>query len=202
MLSKGPTWGRFVVERPKWDGRTVVCIASGPSLTAEDCELVRSSGHPVVVTNTTFRLCPWADALYAHDARWWKRYHEEVKQGFRGRRFGSSMLCENYSANPSVGLLWFRQFSNSGVCAISLALGGEAARVVLLGYDASLGPNGETHHHGDHPPELSNAESMGKWARQFELVAKDARARDVEVVNVSRRSALTSFPRATLEDVL
>ena len=59
---------------PDWRGRTVVCIASGPSLTAEDCELVRESGCPVIVTNTTFRLCPWADMLYAFDRPWWNHY--------------------------------------------------------------------------------------------------------------------------------
>ncbi|MES2634020.1 MAG: hypothetical protein V4669_13685 [Pseudomonadota bacterium] len=191
-----------MIERPKWDGRAVVCIASGPSLTAEDCELVRASGHPAVVTNTTFQLCLWADAVYAHDAKWWKRYHEEVKATFKGRRFGSSMLCENYGANPSIGLSWFRQFSNSGVCAISLALGGQAGKIILVGYDAAPGPAGEMHWHGAHPKELSNAESMGRWGRQFELIAKEAAARDVPVVNASRRTALKCFARGELECVL
>lgn len=112
------------------------------------------------------------------------------------------MLCENYGANPTLGLPWFRQFSNSGVCAIALALGAQAGKVLLVAYDAAPGPQGETHHHGDHPAELSNAASMGKWARQFELVSKEAKARDVEIVNCSRATALTCFPRGRLEEHL
>lgn len=101
-----------------------------------------------------------------------------------------------------MGVPWFRQLTNSGACAISLALAGSAARVVLLGFDCGLGPNGETHHHGDHPPELSNAESMEGWPRQFALVANHAKSLGVSVVNSSRRTRLESFPRAALEDAL
>src|SRR5690606_3319410 len=69
--------------------REVVCIASGPSLTADDCEAVKAwraqeEGRGVIVTNTTFRLCPWADVLYALDAAWWKQYLREVRQVFTG----------------------------------------------------------------------------------------------------------------------
>jgi hypothetical protein len=187
---------------PNWDGLTVVCIASGPSLTPEDCERVREAGYPTVVTNTTFKACPWAAALYGFDARWWMRYHEEVEQVFRGRRFGGSMLCGKHGAESTMGVPWFRQFTNSGVCAISLALSGNAARIVLLGYDAGRGPNGETHHHGPHPNGLSDADSMGNWKRQFEIVAKDAAKRDVPILNASRRTRLTCFPRVALEDAL
>lgn len=190
-----------MIRRPEWDGRTVVCIASGPSLTQDDCELVRASGYPVVVTNTTFRLCPWADVLFAHDLKWWKRYHAEVRETFKGRRFGGSMACENYGANPSAGL-WFRVFTNSGASAISLALGAGASKVVLLGYDASLGAEGKTHWHGDHPKELGNIESIADWPRQFSLVAKDAKTLGAMVVNASRRTALTCFEINELREAL
>ncbi len=53
---------------PDWRGRTVACFASGPSLTIEDCVSARDAGCPTIVSNTTYRLTPWADALYAHDA--------------------------------------------------------------------------------------------------------------------------------------
>ena len=59
-------------------GRAVVVIASGPSLTEDDCEAVRKSGLPAFVVNTTFRRCPWADVLVAHDSKWWQTYGAEV----------------------------------------------------------------------------------------------------------------------------
>jgi len=194
-----PKLASEMVERPDWSGRTVVCIASGPSLTSEDCEMVRAAGHPVVVTNTTFRLCPWADTLYAYDTHWWKRYHEEAKAGFSGRRFAAYPAAANYGAEPSLGLPWMRTFHNSGACAISLAVAGCAAKIVMLGYDAGMGPAGETHWHGDHPQELSNAASMSAWPLQFKLAARDAQRKGVAVVNASRRTRLTCFPRGELE---
>ena len=188
-----------MLERPQWDGRTAVCIASGPSLIPADCEIVRAAGHPVVVTNTTFQLCPWADALYAHDAKWWKRYRDQVEADFRGRRFSVSQVAANYGAETIFGEAWFKPFHNSGACAVSLAISGGAAKVVMLGYDASLGQNGEAHFHGDHPKGLNNAGSIGTWPRQFAMLAKYARTKDVEVVNASRRTALTCFRRSELE---
>lgn len=180
----------------RWDGRTVVCIASGPSLTREDCELVRESGYPTIVTNTTFRMCPWANILFGFDARWWKHYRDEVAS-FRGERLSSSMVAVNYGA--TVVSLGYR---NSGACAVALAMSRGASRVVMLAYDADLGPDGETHHHGSHPPELSNAESMGDWPEQFLRLAKVARRRGVTILNASRRTSLTCFPLVALEDAL
>lgn len=187
-----------MIERPEWDGLTVVCIASGPSLTPEDCELVRRSGHPVVVTNTTFRWCPWADALFGFDLQWWRRYHDEVRTTFAGRLFSASLVAANYGAEVPVGQPWFTAFKNSGACAASLAIGGGASRLVLLGYDAARGARGETHCHGDHPRGLNNVESIADWPRQFRLLAKHAERHGVDVLNASRRTALTCFPAAEL----
>src|SRR5262245_15095240 len=68
----------------RWAGKTVVCIASGPSLIAEDCAKVKASGHPTIVTNTTFRMCPWAHVLFGFDSKWWLEYIAEVERTFHG----------------------------------------------------------------------------------------------------------------------
>lgn len=190
-----------MIARPQWEGRTVFCIASGPSGTQEDCELIRQSGHPVIVTNTMFRWCPWADALYAFDAKWWKVYHEEVKTAFAGRKFGGTMICGNYGAEVTAGAPWFRQFSNSGACAVSLAISGKPSRIVMTGFDAAPW-DGRTHCHGDHPAPLGNANSSANWLHQFEALAKYAAQAGIEVVNASRRTRLTCFPRVELEAAL
>lgn len=186
--------------KPDWAGRTVVCIASGPSLTAEDCALVRAAGHPAVVTNTTFRLVPWADALFAFDLKWWKLYHGEVLATFPGQRFTASQIARE-GVVSTWGQPWFRGFRNSGACAVSLAVCAGAAKVVMLGFDAAA-DHGKVHWHGDHPKGLENAASIVDWPRQFGMLAKFAAARGVEVVNASRRTRLDCFPRATLEDAL
>lgn len=179
----------------KWQGRTVVCIASGPSLTPEDCELVRKSGHPTIVTNTTFRLCPWADVLYGFDSRWWKQYEAEVA-GFKGEKLSASLVAENYGASHHpVG------YRNSGVCAIALAMVRGASKIVLLAYDLGFW-EGRKHWHDDHPAGLQNCDSLADWPRQSEHLAKQARLRGTQIVNASRRTELACFPLVALEKAL
>ncbi len=182
-----------------WRGRTAVCIASGPSLTAEDCELVRASGHPTIVTNTTFRKCPWATVLYGFDPPWWHRYIAEVRQVFHGRKFCQSSHRIRRDIECARSLPLFRSFGNSGACAVSLAVAAGSPRVVMLGYDCSTA-NG-SHHHGDHPPGIRNCDTLPKWPAQFDRLAGWAGRRAV-VVNASRESALTCFPRVRLIEAL
>ncbi len=73
-----------------------------------------------------------------------------------------------------------------------------AKQVVLVGYDCQR-TNGKAHWHGDHPETLGNAGSMPRWQQQFSDLAK---AIQMPVINCSRETALTMFPRKALEDVL
>lgn len=188
----------------RWLGRTVVCIASGPSLTEEDAELVHASGHPTIVTNTTFRLCPWADALVAFDCRWWQVYSHEVRETFAGRTvtFCPKGAAARWGVETTLHRAdWVQAFGNSGTAAISLAIAGGASKVVMLGFDCQK-TGGRTHWHGDHPKALGNAISMPGWPKLFRKVAQFAEARRVPVLNASRETALTCFPRMALEDAL
>ena len=188
--------------RPDWRGRTVVCLASGPSLTPEDVDLVKASGHPVIVTNATFRLAPWADVLFGFDFKFWREYHDEALREFRGQCVSHSALAVRYGVATTNGSEWFRGFGNSGVCAIAYAVGGRAARVVLMGFDCAFGADGKKHWHGNHDHGLSNCLSIARWPQQFDRVATMARRERVHVVNASRRTALKCFERKPLEDVL
>lgn len=191
------------IGRPQWSGRTVVCVGSGPSLRAADCELVKASGHPVVVTNTTFRMCPWADILFGFDLKWWRIYSAEVAATFAGRKIGGSPLATRYGAESPYmdGQPWFGLYRNSGCCAGAIAIASGAQRIVLLGYDAGF-DEGRRHWHEDHPRGLENASTVADWHRLFGILAKNARRNGVEIVNASRRTALACFRRRDLESAL
>jgi len=185
------------VEPPDWRGQTVVCIASGPSLTLDDCEAAK--GHRAIVVNTSFRAAPWADVLFAHDMRWWLHYRAEVAEVFKGRR-----MSMTYGAKGVESLhnnRWFKGVGNSGACAIAIAVGAKAARVVLLGFDCQK-TGGSIHWHGNHPTPLSNALSIDAWPTQFSRVAAHAKKAGLEVINASRDTALTCFERMPLESAL
>jgi hypothetical protein len=203
-------------QRPDWKGRTVVCIASGPSLTQEDCDAVHAAGMPTIVTNTTFRRAPWADMLFGFDSKWWRSpvekgfdgrpwssHRDEVYGiGFKGRLVSASQIASNLGIESTFCVPWFRQYANSGACAISMALAGGALRIVLLGFDCQNGPNGEKHWHGDHAKGLSNCLSMPRWGQLFKRVAEDARTQGVPVINATRSTALRWFPRMDLIEAL
>lgn len=195
-----------------WKGRWLdgvcVCMASGPSLNAEDIATVRewraaAKGRYATVTNTTFLAATWADALYAHDARWWRMYNKEVRQHFRGARLTRAVMPGMYRlrrlTNKELG-----PFQNSGCAAISFAMHAGCRKIIMLGYDGKKGPNGEVHHHGDHPRGLGNAITMPQWQGKFDRLARYIAQNyaGVDVVNCSRSTVYSSFRRGDLLEEL
>lgn len=184
--------------RPEWPGRIVVCIASGPSLTVEDCETVRASGHPTIVTNTTFRLAPWADIVFGMDLMWWEMHHKEIEAICTGRKMSTSHAARAYGAESIVYVAWKPQALNSGAAAIQLAIASGASKVVLLGYDCKT-TGGKMHFFGDHPKGIGNGGSLKRWPKHFKDVSREV---GNKVVNATRQTALTCFPRVELDQAL
>lgn len=200
----------------QWEGATVVILASGPSLSVEQCEMVRvwrdvdPSTRKVIVINTTFRRAPWADVLYACDAPWWRAFHMEARGIFQGEMWTQDKISAN-----TYGLRWIEssarqglsqtpgliyQNANSGAQAVGLAYDGGARRMILLGYDMH-GRNG-AHWHGAHPQGLDPKMHFDIWLRRFEILARDLDAAGVEVVNCTPGSAMTFFGTADLAKAL
>lgn len=179
----------------RWSGATVVCIASGPSLIAADCELVRGSGCKTIVVNTSFRLAPWANILYAGDRQWWSVYGQEAKATMRECWTASIDAAERHGIQYREA----RDFENSGYQAIELAAELGASRIVLLGYDCQHS-FGKRHWHTDHPADLGNADGAHEWPDRFAELAE--RYWEIEIVNASRQSALTCFRRMGLKEAL
>ncbi len=195
-----------------WPGETVICIAGGPSLTPED--VVACRGRRVIAVNDAYRLAPWADVLYAADAQWW-RWHNGVP-GFRGLKYSIDVSNKRSKRwiYKDVQLLKMtgetgletqpsgvRTGRNSGYQAINLALhlaGGP--RILLLGYDMQIREASKHHWFGSHPnlvrPPLS------EFIRHFHSLAAPLRALGIEVINCSRDTALSCFPRLALQDAL
>jgi hypothetical protein len=195
-------------------GRTIAVCASGPSMSAAVAEQLRAADVPVIAVNSTFRLVPWAWAIYGADSDWW--LHESnaevfglpshkvtltyeatrplLKRGVLGLRRDNS---ERYSDEPDC----LATLGNSGAQAIQLAVKTGAARVLLVGFDFHAR---EGHHwHGDHPAPLrkTDPDLFAAWARRLERVAPDLLARS-QVVNCTRGSGITCFPFSALDDAL
>lgn len=187
-------------------GSDWVCIASGPSLTKEDVERARK--YKTIVVNTSFRMAPWADVLFAGDFGWWNFYHNEVKRDFQGECwtgnchsanvFGLRHIKQKHGHSLSTKRGVIHSGGNSGYSAIELAYQFGAKRIILLGYDMQR-TNGMSHWHGDHQ-RLANGNAFPRWVKRIEQVASELEALGVEVLNATRETAL-SIKRITAENL-
>lgn len=182
---------------PRWQGETVVCLASGPSLTLEDCAYVQGKARAITANDTCYRA-PWADIVLAADHGWWQQHRHRIPTG------PEWWTCSYAAVREFDDLELFRTnlaTRNTGAKAVELAIHLGAGRVVLLGFDCSL-KNG-VHWHGPHE-RTSNPDdrAVEEWVGQFELVAQLAQEKGVRVINCSRETALECFERLPLEDVI
>ena len=193
-------------------GQVACVIASGPSLCEEDCVVVHASGCRTIVTNDTYRRCPWADALYAADSRWWQEHQKAIEEsGFQGERWSQSGEARHKfgtqyieSANrPGLGTNGVIHYGgNSGYQSINLAYLWGAERIVLLGFDCAPAADGRAHWFGQHKRPLNGRQDFRQWAKAFTRLAADLQTHGVSVVNASRHTALTCWPRLGLAQAL
>jgi len=192
-----------------WPGETFVLLGSGPSLTPEDVALVRGRAR-VIAINSGYQIAPFADVLYACDVKWWK-WHDGAPS-FAGLKFSMSPDPVPY---PDVQILrdtglvgletdptGLRSGRNSGYQAINVAVHLGAARIILLGYDLSLAPNGRKHWHPDHPSDGFPPSPYAAMLECFPTLVDPLAALGVSIVNCTRRTALRCFPCVTLEEAL
>lgn len=195
---------------------TVVCLASGPSLTTEDCEYARGKAT-VIAINDAVRLAPWADVLYSSDRSWWKR--QKLATDFAGVRMkvataewkptdkrsyphndGGILILKNTGVTgvdfQAPGI---RNLQNSGGAAINVAVHLGAKRILLLGYDMGM------HKHRAHfyePPYAPRRSPYIRYRRLMATMVEPLEKAGITVLNCSRHTDLEAFPRAVLREVL
>ena len=182
-----------------------IIIASGPSLTRKDCELLRNVGTGVAVNCAVF-FAPWAQHLFAADNVWWRYYAKKIPW-YRGTRVSRTHHAANVVKWRGHG--WARTGGNSGHMAIQYAVEQGAKNIALLGFDQTK-TQGKAHFHADHPKaasdgkrtNMANAGGIGAWPRLMTKTSVELTERGVNVVNLSRETALRCFPRQTIEQFL
>lgn len=187
--------------------KTIWCVASGPSLTRDDCERLR--GQHIIVINSSVALVPFAETLYASDYGWWE-HNRDLWRDFEGEKvtwsqtaaqdFGLTHINGNQlrlglsRGQPDGG-------GNSGHQAVNLAYLHGARRICLLGYDMQH-TRGQIHWHGQH--EHTNNPSGKILRRSAELFPALHRALEregVALINCSRETAL-DIPRQDMDTCL
>lgn len=191
-----------------WPHSTVVCIGTGPSLTQADVDYCHGKAR-VIAINDAVKLAPWADVLYACDDRW-IGWNKGVPQ-FQGLKFSMTVRTKQYKGWHRVRNAGMKGLCltpdglcngrNSGYQAINLAVHLGATRILLLGYDMSRDKNGRSHFFGEHP-RVGKPSPYKEFVKCFDTIVKPLAQLGVEVINCSRRSALTVFPMMPIEQAL
>lgn len=188
-------------------------MASGESAQREEVEKLRGRCR-VIVVNTSYQLAPWADVLYAADRRWWEVNAAGVRE-FAGLKVGAdremalrlkiaciSILGEGGNQPHRItvekpGVIGHG--GNSAFQALNLAVQFGSRRILLLGVDFC----GE-HWHGKHEAPLRNPREavMMKWRERLDEQAPVLCDLGVTLINCSRKSRLTAYPKMTVDDAL
>jgi hypothetical protein len=189
-------------------GGTVVCIGGGPSLTPDDVDYCCGKAT-VIAVNDAYRLAPWADALFAADLEWWN-VHKGVP-GFAGLKFGFGKGAARWGVNVmrntgdsgiEMDPTGLRTGRNSGAAAVNLAVHFGASRILLLGYDMQAKNEKHAHWFGAHKAPLRGNSPYYTFRQVFDQTAKSLKKTGVSVINCSRETALTCFPRVALREAL
>jgi hypothetical protein len=203
----------------EWKGETAFVVCGGPSVAYQRPH--RLEGRRVIVVNSSYETCPFADFLFFGDNRW---HHEHMtKPGFiafwkRGGRVvtvsqpasgGSYLLklrritptCDANGLTVSRTGLSSQKTSTQGAMNLAAMLG--AKRIVLLGLDGRRSESGLSHHHAPH--KWPSKEGNVTWERQksqLGFIVQPLKDRGVQVFNTCPYSTFTYWPYAPLESFL
>lgn len=210
-----------------WEGRTVVCIATGPSLTQDQVNRVALADVKTIVVNDAYLLAPWAEVSYFADLKWWKWHTDgiakpllgltaaDVKQrfaDFSGQKcsiqhwgkeaIGADVHLLNNGGNEGISTdpASIKTGRNSGYQALNIAVLSGASRIVLLGYDGKFS-NGRAHFFGDHP-EREGEGVVIDYSRYYRTVENPLKELGIEVLNASPGNAIPHFRTVDLDQVL
>lgn len=193
---------------PSWKGETAVIIASGPSVTDEDLHTVVGVSPKIIGVNAMSEFVP-CDVAFGVDFLFWKIARTRHRPGNPACWTTDRAAAERYGLSwvrgvhrPGLGRDKIHTQGNSGMAAINLAYLFGARRILLLGFDMRLGPAGRKHWHTDHPAPLVQHQCFSDWLHKAPALAADLKSAGVAVINCSRETALTVFPRGKLSEEL
>lgn len=165
--------------------------------------------------NDTYRMVPRADVLYACDGKWWRKHYDAVRDAIDRNEFVGELWTQDEAAarnypgiarivgrsGKGLGREMLHFGGSSGYQVLNLSYLWGARRMILLGYDNKKARDGRSHWFGDHPPDLGQHQPFNLWAGNFPILAADLAREGIEVLNATADTALTCFPRVTLDAI-
>jgi hypothetical protein len=176
-----------------------LCVATGPSLRRTDLDALRWIGERSIAANCGVFFAPWVGRHYAADEQWYRYYGWRTRPWYQGERYGAQTHRSDVKRWRH-RLRWTEKGGNSGHHIIHMAVELGATRIAIIGYDHQH-TGGKTHVHGDHPSRngmrMGNAQPAHVWARRMPATARDLARRGVQLINLTRVTAIQCFDRMT-----
>ena len=199
-VSETPRW-------PDWSGQTVVCIATGPSLTRSQLDVIRQSGVKTIGINDIGVREDWIDIWYAADYNFWKHYSNRaelvsmLKVCADDQMFKHPKIVDLYLnvLDKAKGKQFIPGYSlnggHSGFQALCMAISFGAVRIILVGYDCKAKGH-KTNFFGAKCQSLFKPSPYADWPAHY---ANLKAPENVEILNATPGSAITAFPMVELE---
>ena len=176
----------------------------------------------VIGINVAYLLGDWVDMVFFGDIGFFLK-HQVALSNFPGLKVSCHPSTSKYdwvkctprdtkrprgiSDNPKM-VSWN---GNSGAAAISIAANAGAKRIILLGFDMKLDDEKKQHWH-DLYGKIANKDKRDprkpihlpfeRHLRGFAEIEKDAKRRDIEIINANPDSAITQFKKFTIKELL
>lgn len=190
--------------------RTVAIIAQGPTATKEAVEELNKH-FPIVAVKDTYLWAPEAVIIYASDKDWWEKRWQTDKElwihpadkvvlDYQKKALAPDIHWVKCAGNEGFALTSgaVKHGRNSGHQALDLVAGMGASKIILVGYDMRV-IAGKTHCHNRHVkvPHSVFDDFVGPMERAAPLLHGKC-----SVVNTSKQSALSCFPKMSLDKAI
>jgi len=174
----------------------------------------------VIGVNNVYKIGTWIDVLFFGDCSWYLLHRRNLAK-WPGLKTTCCNRFKKKKSEESEGIKYLQKDhdhrkgislnqtkvswnNNSGAAAISLAAHLGVRQILLLGFDMSLDKNKVSHWHGSHgkPYEKKRNPPFQRHLIGFPAIAKDAKTRGIEILNLSPKSAIKDLKKANLSDIL
>lgn len=173
----------------------------------------------VIGINVAYLLGDWIDIVFFGDKHFFLEHQNGLAE-YKGMKVSCTPEMRGYnwvkylerdtkhgrgiSPNP-MKVSWN---GNSGAAAISLAVHAGARRIFLLGFDMTLSTAKRQHWHDVYKrgtisdPKKLRGLPFDRHLRGFENIHKDAKTLGIPIINVCPESAITQFPKMSLQEAI
>jgi hypothetical protein len=171
----------------------------------------------VIGVNVAYLIGTWIDMIFFGDSGFLSN-HQKGLSDFPGLKISCHPITDSYpwikylvkeikhqkGISTHRGLVSWNY--NSGAAAISVAAHAGAKRILLLGFDMKLNDSQCQHWHDVYHrrERLLQKHNIGlpfeRHLRGFPEIAKDARKMGIEIINLCPNSAISQFPKMSVDE--